>query len=138
MACYRKFRGLCTVWCSLEILFFAGIIYGWSSLVFIFTDEGFYAELCESNPLSLIKDINLTNVVAIPQNQSEYLTNNDIVDTGRSCADQESRLGLWFSIGVGCTWTGMAILGPLSKAVGTRITRILILLVFNISIYLII
>jgi hypothetical protein len=131
-------RYYCTVWCSLEILFFAGIIYGWSSLVFIFTDEGFYAELCESNPLSLIKDINLTNVVAIPQNQSAYLTNNDIGDTGRSCADQESRLGLWFSIGVGCTWTGMATLGPLSKAVGTRITRILILLVFSISIYLII
>ncbi|XP_071178208.1 equilibrative nucleobase transporter 1-like isoform X1 [Mytilus edulis] len=140
MACYRKFRGLCTVWCSVEILLFSGIIYGWSSLVFIFTNEGFYADLCKKNQLITDVEINFThgeNVSGIysgdHRNNITFFDSND--EEYKDCTEQESRLGLFFSIGVGFTWAGMAILGPMTKALGTRITRIVILLVYEIGLF---
>lgn len=43
------------------------------------------------------------------------------------CKSQEIRLGLWFSIAVGCTRAVMAMFGPINRALGTRSTRVLIL-----------
>lgn len=100
--------------------------------MFVFINEGFYSEMCSTS------DNKLHNVTLLLDKESDqhnvifegglYNTSTDIgVGMRSNCADQESRLGLWFSIGVGCTWGGMAVLGPLSKALGTRITRIIIL-----------
>ena len=38
-----------TIWAFFECLFFAGTLYGWSSLVFVFKDEGIYSNLCDTS-----------------------------------------------------------------------------------------
>ena len=42
---WRKW--LVSTWSIFECLLLTGIFYGWSSLVFVFRDEGIYGELCE-------------------------------------------------------------------------------------------
>lgn len=124
MNSYERCRGFCTLWCSLEVLLFSGVIYGWSSLVSIFINEGFYSDLC-------IKTSNVSTQLPIQHEEFNVDIHNNSttfsLETHLNCAEQESWLGLWFSISIGCTWAGMAILGPLSKALGTRTTRIIVL-----------
>ena len=40
---------LMVVWGTVEVIMFGGIIFGWTSLVFIFKKEGYFDDLCEYN-----------------------------------------------------------------------------------------
>ncbi|XP_053372637.1 large neutral amino acids transporter small subunit 4-like [Mercenaria mercenaria] len=46
MELYKDYPRLCTIWCFIEILFYAGQLFGWSSLLYVLKQEGFYNELC--------------------------------------------------------------------------------------------
>ncbi|XP_052806062.1 equilibrative nucleobase transporter 1-like [Mya arenaria] len=47
MELYRKFPKFCAGWCFVEILIFAGQLFGWTSIQFVLKKEGFYSELCQ-------------------------------------------------------------------------------------------
>ena len=46
MALYKRYPRLCTVWCCVEIALYAGQLFGWSSLLFVLKQEGFYENQC--------------------------------------------------------------------------------------------
>lgn len=46
MELYQRFPKACTVWCCAEIFLFAGLLFGWNSLLFILKHEGFYLREC--------------------------------------------------------------------------------------------
>lgn len=119
--CYR-WRVLCTFWSCLEVACFAGIIYGWGSLVYILKDEGFYHDLCRGSPhygAMLSEAVNNVSASDIA-NQSIPVSNGTI-----PCKEQEEKLNLWFAIAIGVMYCGLAVVGQLSMRLGTRITRII-------------
>lgn len=128
--CYR-WRIACTLWSCLEVVCFAGIIYGWGSLVFILKEEGFYSEYCrDASPnVSLFSPGSVYNASVIDiHNQSIGLPNGTL-----TCHEQEERLNLWFSIAVGVMYSGLAIVGQLSLRLGTRITRIIFTFLYSVG-----
>ena len=138
--CYR-FRVLTALWCSVEILFFCGIIYGWGSLVFVLKQEGFYMDDCEEyNGNNSIE----TNVEKLhePANASYDLFHEDDVahlhafvddhsTTDVGCLEAEANLNKWFSIAVGFMYIGLAGFGKLIQKFGTRLTRGIFMYVFT-------
>ncbi|KAL4228589.1 hypothetical protein ACF0H5_011639 [Mactra antiquata] len=64
MALYRKYPRLCTVWCFVEIVLYAGQLFGWSSILHVLKSEEFYIDLCVQDdvlvPLQIASE--LTNV----------------------------------------------------------------------------
>lgn len=48
MELYKRFPKLTIICCCVEIVLYPGQIFGWSSLVFILKQEGFYVNLCEA------------------------------------------------------------------------------------------
>lgn len=46
MELYKVYPRLCTFWCFIEILFYAGQLFGWSSILYVLKQEGFYIKLC--------------------------------------------------------------------------------------------
>ncbi|XP_048760740.1 equilibrative nucleobase transporter 1-like [Ostrea edulis] len=127
--CYR-WRVLCTFWSCLEVACFAGIIYGWGSLVYILKDEGFYHDLCRGSPhygAMLSEAVNNVSASDIA-NQSIPVSNGTI-----PCKEQEEKLNLWFAIAIGVMYCGLAVVGQLSMRLGTRITRIISTSVYTIG-----
>jgi len=60
-------------WAFLECLLFAGILYGWGSLVFIFKSHGIYADLCDRRNENLTLS-NMSNETAAPNhNHTAYM-----------------------------------------------------------------
>ncbi|XP_062590867.1 equilibrative nucleobase transporter 1-like [Saccostrea cucullata] len=118
--CYR-WRILCTIWSSLEVVCFAGIIWGWGSLVFVLKEEGIYEEFCGYSwreGASPSEDV--YNKSILDNNIS-----NPISNLTNTCHAQEEKLNLWFSIAVGSMYCGLAIVGQISMRLGTRITRVI-------------
>ena len=49
MELYRKVPRLCAAWCAIEVMLYAGQIFGWSSLLYVLKQEGFYANVCNGD-----------------------------------------------------------------------------------------
>ena len=47
-----RFRYVYAVWALLETSGFAGVIFGWGSLVYVFKDEGLYSNLCHNGTVN--------------------------------------------------------------------------------------
>ena len=47
MELYRKYPKLTVAWCCLEIILYSGQLFGWSSLLYVLKQEGFYKDICE-------------------------------------------------------------------------------------------
>lgn len=142
-------RCLMTIWAFLECLFFAGILYGWSSLVFIFKDEGIYANLCEQSFAiendTLLKNItneavhqNGTDIIAVVTADNATVGNSsaglysinstgemtDVRKNGRvQCKEQDSMLSLCFTISSAIFCKSCVVMGYVNYKLGTRITR---------------
>lgn len=140
---------LMTIWAFLECLFFAGILYGWSSLVFIFKDEGIYANLCgqsfgiendtllhnETNEAVHKNDTHIISVVttdnATVGNSSTglYSINStgkmtDVPENDRvQCKEQDIMLSLCFTISSAIFCISCVVMGHVNYKLGTRITR---------------
>ena len=191
MELYKKVPRLCTIWCSLEVMLYAGQIFGWSSLLYVLKEEGFYANVCNEQfatkdkttdavrkrtnyhvELNKSESYNLPEYSATLSNNSSdigyfansedsennaiddpavkgptvqshesiidptYVALNEVNGTAEendgqlinyiagSCSGQDSRLNLWFSIGVGFSYTMCAFLGPLMRKIGMRFYRV--------------
>ncbi|XP_071093116.1 equilibrative nucleobase transporter 1-like [Haliotis cracherodii] len=59
---------LVVVWGFLEILLFGGVIFGWHSVVYVYKDEGYFADRCDVN--------NITGTQHISNISSTYFTSN--------------------------------------------------------------
>ena len=182
MELYKRFPKLCLVWCSIEVALYAGQIFGWSALMYILKDEGFYANSCETFIATNSILDNKTNIVGYValnttldnSKTAHMLANSDTIvmrtlendslsdDIGRetaysykvteasvkegeddaiktqqytsirgqylkNCAVQDSRLNLWFSIGVGFSYVMCGFLGPLMRKIGMRFYRLFFL-----------
>ena len=185
MELYKRFPKLCLIWCLIEVSLYAGEIFGWSALMYILKDEGFYADECEDFVRANNVSDNIFNIVrhvewntTLHDSRNAYLLHDDINQThpddtilvktlandsyfesvgsetvepvteagpsitedkgdtfdsvqfnnlhGRylkRCAKQDSRLNLWFSIGVGFSYVMCGFLGPLMRKTGMRFYR---------------
>ena len=54
---------------------YAGQLFGWSALMYILKDEGFYAEYCETNITTDIMLDGIFNIVELPERISMHYEN---------------------------------------------------------------
>ncbi|WAR04416.1 hypothetical protein MAR_019785 [Mya arenaria] len=142
---YKRYPWVCTVWAFMEVVLFAGVLFGWGSLVFILKEEGFYLEECAAvlstgtgDPVlnmdltynsSLVEMAEITSVNSTKGTYQIDMNNTDegpikhFIDMG--CQAQESKLNLWFSIAVSIMYLSFTGIGYLIRLVGTRITRLI-------------
>ncbi|KAL5013279.1 hypothetical protein ScPMuIL_007549 [Solemya velum] len=151
---FNKF--LCVAWSGLEVGCFAGILYGWSALLFVLKAEGFYLSEC-------LTDISDTSNILREHNQSYFETYHlfngtnsqpknrtisyDIMDYNFSynspipnvleslepCQKQETRLNLWYSISGSATDILSVLIGPVLYYFGNRTTRLISIVVFSVG-----
>lgn len=132
-------------WAFTECLLFAGLLYGWGSLVFVLKDERIYADLCpetktnlSSSNLSLIYDqesglnesvvyMILTTPEVNVSNSNESMTEDVIVKKKRRerCIPQDEKMALCFTIASALFCAGCAVMGHINYKFGTRVTRII-------------
>ncbi|XP_053380662.1 uncharacterized protein LOC123563417 [Mercenaria mercenaria] len=162
MALYSSEKGwvkyLMTIWAFFECLFFAGTLYGWSSLVFVFKDEGIYSNLCDLSPVfrnDTTGDVyNITTDVPIYKVKDasfeDFASNKTTVDNmttvnvsnktaevvdghqnGRmQCKEQDSVLSLCFTISSAIFCISCVVMGQVNYKLGTRITRYIAFFIF--------
>ncbi|XP_052804245.1 equilibrative nucleobase transporter 1-like isoform X2 [Mya arenaria] len=147
---YKRYPWVCTVWAFMEVVLFAGVLFGWGSLVFILKEEGFYLEECAAvlstgtgDPVlnmdltynsSLVEMAEITSVNSTKGTYQIDMNNTDegpikhFIDMG--CQAQESKLNLWFSIAVSIMYLSFTGIGYLIRLVGTRITRLIFFVIY--------
>lgn len=143
MELYRKYPVLCTLWAFMEVLLFAGVIYGWGSLVFVFKEEGFYLDYCTGSDVVTESEQKLLDKATVSSHDALYNINNPFFYNGtepsksnqgngtedghisEGCPAQESKLNLWFSMSVSFMYLSFAGIGYLIRHLGTRITRVI-------------
>ncbi|KAL4228682.1 hypothetical protein ACF0H5_011726 [Mactra antiquata] len=64
----KKYPVFCTIWAFMEVVLFAGVIFGWGSLVFILKDEGFYLQHCLDNKIEIEAGFIVTEHVDVISN----------------------------------------------------------------------
>lgn len=69
MELYKVYPRLCTFWCFIEILFYAGQLFGWSSILYVLKQEGFYTKLCTNTDSNYVF-INETEIVILHTNET--------------------------------------------------------------------
>ena len=79
MELYRKVPRLCTAWCAIEVMIYAGQIFGWSSLLYVLKQEGFYANVCSED---FSGNVNISKI--IPSHHVEL--NTEIIGHNASTA----------------------------------------------------
>ncbi|XP_052782310.1 equilibrative nucleobase transporter 1-like [Mya arenaria] len=137
-------------WAFIECLLFAGILYGWGSLVFIFKSEGIYADLCGyDDHVHSVDKMNKSNINVYRNNGklntsnpsvhfihstsstlTETLNNHNgnttvTVTKGQSCLAQDSRMSLCFTISSSIFCVSCVVMGAVNYKLGTRLTRLI-------------
>ncbi|XP_046546190.1 solute carrier family 43 member 3-like [Haliotis rubra] len=62
---------LVVVWGFLEILLFGGVIFGWHSVVYVYKDEGYFADLCDVSNVSVTQHVNNISTAQFVGNTSD-------------------------------------------------------------------
>ena len=200
MELYTKYPKITTAWCCLEIFLFAGLMFGWNSLVFILKQEGFYLRECytqetgsetyaaDPHGLMLMSDgvYNYNNSLVAGSSQPEHNVSGEVeqcikttissmygvsnatlatiqgfvtpsklnqilktcsseqtydfihpdeqTDTQdpkaqmlQTCATQDSKLNLWFSVALGFSYIMCSTLGPIMHKIGMKCFRLFFL-----------
>ncbi|XP_045184718.2 equilibrative nucleobase transporter 1-like [Mercenaria mercenaria] len=141
MELYRKYPVLITIWALMENLLFAGVVFGWGSLVLILKEEGFYSDYCKQS--DIFNKINST----LPDTNSVLSVSNNSLDnetmssqsfrpnkaSGDGCPEQESKLNLWYSIAASALYLIYAGSSHLQRRFGTRITRVIFQIIYLIG-----
>ena len=133
-------KWLVVSWSFVEVFLFGGLLFGWGSLVFVFKDEGIYANLCERDTY-----LNKTNATAVDVNTTisdsgrkstnssinttttESMTPVDEPEDSRVCKAQDAKFALCFTIASAMFSFSSAILGQINYRYGTRVTRLVAL-----------
>lgn len=139
MAGNPKFRFFYVAWAFAECLLFAGLLYGWGSLVFVLKEDGVYSYICEESiendtgvTPALIDDnssvVTVLNYAIVPANDSVA---KDAVSSGNlNCPERDKKLTLVFTIGSMLFCAGTAAMGQINYKFGTRVTRFCALFCF--------
>ncbi|KAL3877220.1 hypothetical protein ACJMK2_034957, partial [Sinanodonta woodiana] len=142
----KQKRYLIAAWAFMECLLFGGLLYGWGSLMFVFKQEGIYAELCSNNDhaamsattnssssnnsvsyeatsgvTSIVIDVTLTN-----SSGEKTLSDSKL----QGCPEQDSKFTLCFTIASALFCASSAVLGQINFMFGTRVTRIISMIIF--------
>ncbi|KAK3583002.1 hypothetical protein CHS0354_005643 [Potamilus streckersoni] len=146
----RQKRYLIAAWAFMECVLFGGLLYGWGSLMFVFKQEGIYAELCKKDQAAVSALTNssslnnsvfyevtsgvTSNVIVLPVtnvaliNSSEDKTSSATDLNG--CPEQDSKFTLCFTIASALFCASSAVLGQINFMFGTRVTRIIAMIIF--------
>jgi len=103
-----KLRFFYLVWALFEVLCFSGLLYGWSSLVFVLKAEGLFLNLCNVT-------VNSTTGESDPLNAKLSI----------SCPERDERFSLVFSVDSALFNIGIALMGLTFYTFGTRISRLI-------------
>ncbi|KAL5019380.1 hypothetical protein ScPMuIL_005102 [Solemya velum] len=132
---WKKYAAV--AWAIVETLLFGGFVFGWASLVFVFKQEGIYADLCgghnRTETSSLYGEsckINHTGAVGNMSRCNLTDFGNDVEDSPTICLAQDAKFNLAFTIAASVATVIAVIFGEIHYKLGTRITRILMMLMF--------
>jgi LAT3 family solute carrier family 43 protein 3 len=126
MELYRKYPTLCTVWAAVEVLCFAGLVFGWGTLVFVLKDEGILSDLCEVNNTKVYNHTRISFRQDVDSNTttaSVYDVRPTGVDITPHCEAEDAMLNLYFTIATTLMYLTYIIGGQLHYKLGTRTTR---------------
>lgn len=146
MELYKKHPVITTLWAFMEVVLFAGVIFGWGSLVYILKEEGFYLDTCAENNMNAVPTLLSQELSMTFSNQSLDEIPYDVITDGNNgtnsstkevswegCPAQESQLNLWFSIAVSFMYLSFTGIGYLIKHAGTRLTRTIFFFIYLIG-----
>ncbi|KAL5019379.1 hypothetical protein ScPMuIL_005101 [Solemya velum] len=135
--CREWKKYISVAWAIVETFLFGGLVFGWASLVFVFKQERIYADLCGKNnrteTSSLYGESCKINHTAAVGNMSRCnLTDfgNEVEDSTTICLAQDAKFNLAFTIAASISTVIAVIFGEIHYKLGTRITRILMMLMF--------
>lgn len=94
----------------LEVVLFSGTLLGWSSLLFLLKEEGFFHELCETGFVTEVSD-----------NSSAVSTPGSV--SSQSCVAQEERFSLVVTLAGGCGNALTAFVGLAVDKLGAKKVR---------------
>ncbi|XP_060065395.1 equilibrative nucleobase transporter 1-like [Ylistrum balloti] len=125
---WRKY--LVALWATIETFLFAGLLYGWAPLVWIFKQEDVYANLCQ---MSSNISVSYNNVSASEQSTYNVMTMRSSsvptteagVEQDFTCQQQDDKFALVFTIGSAIFCASSAACGIIVYKTGTRVTRII-------------
>ncbi|KAL5017842.1 hypothetical protein ScPMuIL_003564 [Solemya velum] len=134
----REWKKYITVaWAIVETLLFGGFVFGWASMVFVFKQEGIYADLCGGNnrtetPSLYGESCNINHTAAVGNMFGCNLTDfgNGVADSPKICLAQDAKFNLVFTITVFVSSVNVVSFGQINYKFGTRTTRILLILMF--------
>ena len=134
-------------WAFMECLLFGGLLYGWGSLVFVFKEEGIYANLCPQKQVTLnssnvssynIQDTQSNNSLVVVtltppaaanvstnQNGSETVEYESGAKKSERCIPQDEQMALCFTIASAIFCAGCAVMGHINYKFGTRVSRVI-------------
>lgn len=138
MAANPRFRYLYVIWGFLECVLFAGLLYGWGSLVYVLKEDGVFSEMCDeqSEPqnISITSDVvaptgssTMRSVIYSIGNSSHNGSAEELEDDSKqnlSCPDRDKRLTLVFTVASMLFCAGCAVMGQINFKFGTRVTRL--------------
>lgn len=101
-----------------ETILFAGLPYGWGTLLYVFKEEGVYSDLCPQQSHNTSSHGNLTGG---DQELSIEASDNSTL----SCSEQDQQFNLWFSIALGIGTAANVIIGRMTQKIGAVKTRII-------------
>ncbi|KAK6190672.1 hypothetical protein SNE40_002484 [Patella caerulea] len=145
---------LAVIWASFEIMTFAGIIFGWHNIVYIYKDQGYFNHLCPV--VNQSQNNNGTMLNETFPNSSKYSLNDEVVTVGiyandsvkkddlscedryklaaiemrSNCREQDEQFNLIFTLSTFITGALCFLSGCFYDKCGTRACRILSMLCF--------
>ena len=140
MTC-TKLNAFLVAWGAVEIVLFAGIIFGWASLVYVYKLEGFFNYKCDPDstpklhPLleADLDDENLTSAELIADYLPSYNTsqnttgNTSAIRTPEyiTCKEQDKVFNLIYTLAVVINGVSSFLNGALWDKFGTRFMRVI-------------
>jgi len=118
-----RLRYLYAIWSFFECLGFGGLIYGWGSLVFVLKDEGLYLDQLCGLPLQ--------NSMSNSTQSTSGETTQDANTDPFNCQARDDKFNLVFTVGSSMLCVGSFVMGQISFKFGTRVTRLVALVLFT-------
>ncbi|XP_033745169.1 solute carrier family 43 member 3-like [Pecten maximus] len=133
---WRKY--LVAGWAIIETFLFAGLLYGWAPMVWIFKQEGVYADLCpDSTNVSYFSyHYNMSTVAQSTYNVMTMGSSSPAPKTTADkeqdfkCPPQDDKFALAFTIGSAIFCASSAAYGITVYKTGTRMTRTIAMVMF--------
>ena len=141
-----KLNVFLVTWGAVEILLFAGIIFGWASLVYVYRLEGYFNNKCDPNAIPAVQPVLDIETVVQTLNSSSTTTQSYVFAsspvynisqniTGNvsavripeyiTCKEQDKVFNLIYTLAVVINGVSSFINGALWDKFGTRFMRVI-------------